>query len=143
VSAFAGSDDDGTAPANSWPQADAPPAAGVGAVEPGAASAPGDVAPSEVVVGGQTVQIASPDKPNAIDLAADRPDAGENRAAQSDFPQAAPATPATAIALPGHDTSKVGSESWFAKILAALGGAIATGSAAWFLIGSTAPRRYG
>lgn len=143
VSSFAASDADGTAPANSWPQTNAPLVGDAGGVEPGITSAPDDAALREIVVDGQTVQVASPDKLNAIDRAADRPNAAEDTVLQSDFSQAAPATQATAAALPGHDTSKVGSEYWFAKILAALGGAIATGSAAWFLIGSVAPRIYG
>jgi hypothetical protein len=36
--------------------------------------------------------------------------------------------------------SSIGSASWIMQIMAALGGAAAAGSAAWFLIGSASPR---
>jgi len=42
-----------------------------------------------------------------------------------------------------QDTSAVGSASWIAQVLAALGGAIAAGTVAWFLIGAGPVRTYG
>jgi hypothetical protein len=132
-----------TAPANIWPglnyAADGDAAAV--APTPDVTSAPADSALSEIVVGGQTVQIASPDTVNDIDRAADHPDAAEDAALKSDFVQATPTAAQAVVAAPSQrDTSAVGSASWIAKVLAALGGAIAAGSTAWFMIGS-APRR--
>jgi hypothetical protein len=50
----------------------------------------------------------------------------------------------TVLAAPTHrDTSDVGSASWFAQVLAALGGAIAAGAVAWSLIGAGPVRTYG
>jgi hypothetical protein len=42
-----------------------------------------------------------------------------------------------------QDVSAVGSASWIAQVLAALGGAIAAGTVAWFLIGAGPARTYG
>ena len=44
---------------------------------------------------------------------------------------------------PPQQGSDVGSTSWIMQVLAALGGAVAAGSVAWFLIGSTPQRTYG
>jgi hypothetical protein len=121
---------------------------------PPPASAPADQTTSEVVVGGQTVQVASSNEANEIDLAA-----------KGGAPQGAndPAQSVASInALPMHDSAdvepkanapqvvtvqptptKVGSTSWFLQVMAALGGAVTAGSLAWFLIGSTPQRTYG
>lgn len=49
--------------------------------------------------------------------------------------KAAPAVRAM-VATPAYeDTGSVGSVSWIAHVLAALGGAFAAGTIAWFLIG--------
>jgi hypothetical protein len=125
----------GTAAANIWPGLDATPS-------PNAAASPADTALSELVVGGQTVQVAAPDAVNDIDRAADRPNAAEDASLKSDFIQAAPAKQAVAFAPAQRDASAVGSASWIAKVLAALGGAIAAGSTAWFMIGPTPRRTY-
>ena len=37
----------------------------------------------------------------------------------------------------------MGSASWIAQVLAALGGAVAAGTVAWFLIGGGPQRMYG
>jgi hypothetical protein len=125
---------------------------------------------NELVVDGQTVQVRSPNEANELDLAANEPSAtssapasepalsrggaplynlaatappGENDAA----PAASTAPPA--IAAPALEPapagaakpkSAIGSAFWFMQIMAALGGAAAAGSAAWFLIGSASPR---
>src|SRR5262249_1561989 len=68
--------------------------------------------------------------------------------AESDAAPAAntapPAIVAPAVEPAPADTAKpksaIGSAFWFMQIMAALGGAAAAGSAAWFLIGSTSPR---
>jgi hypothetical protein len=102
-------------------------------------------APNEFVVGGRTVQVASPDNVNDMDLAANSPNAPAATAAatQSDVVEPAPAAEAVVTAQAPQSTSPVGSASWFAQVLAALGGAVAAGSAAWFLIGSAPQRTYG
>jgi hypothetical protein len=129
-------------PADAWSAASAVPfnGAAVAALSPRHA----ETVPSEFVVGGQTVQIGSPDQLNEIDLAAKddaAPTAAANpqpvkdvaeAAAKSDFANAAAAPP-----------SEIGSTAWLLQVLAALGGAVAAGSAAWFMIGSAPQRMYG
>lgn len=104
--------------------------------------------PSELVVGGHTVQIVSPDEANDIDLAADlsaAPPAASTAttAAAADVGKAEPAHAAMLVAASRDDASAVGNASWIAQVLAALGGAVAAGSVAWFLIGSAPQRTYG
>jgi hypothetical protein len=134
----------GAVPANIWPGLDATAgvAAGANATPSPNTAAPADSASSELVVGGQTVQVAAPDTVNDIDRAADRPKTAEDASLKNDFIQAAPAKQAAASAPAPHGASAVGSASWIAKVLAALGGAIAAGSTAWFMIGSTPRRSY-
>jgi hypothetical protein len=98
-----------------------------------AAAATSDATPNAIVMNGQTVEIASPDDLNAIDRAAE-----DNRDARA-------ATPVqTVLAAPVHDdASAVGSVSWIAQVLAALGGAMAAGVTAWFMIGPGPQRMYG
>jgi len=104
-----------------------PPAAQV------ASSAISDATPNAVVMNGQTVEIASPDYLNAIDRAA-----GDNRDAATE------PTAQSVFAAPVHgDASRVGSASWIAQVLAALGGAMAAGVAAWFMIGPNLQRMFG
>jgi len=92
-----------------------------------------NASPRAVVVDGQTVQIAAPEDVNEIDLAAaDQP---------KDNMTAEPAP--TVVAAAHEDKNQVGSASWIAQVLAALGGAIAAGSVAWFLIGASPQRMYG
>ena len=132
-----------------------------------------------LVIGGQAVQVLSPDEANELDLAANAPSASA-AAPASDTPapasgsaplynlaapnpaaasEAAPAgnaaptgsvPPAATAALAAEmesakaevarPKSSIGSASWIMQIMAALGGAVAAGSAAWFLIGSASPR---
>ena len=131
-------------PANIWPAADAAPPADIAAASPPQTALPDDdPTPSEIMVGGQTVQIASPDQVNAIDLAADDDHDAAPTAPRSDRVDAAAASQAV-LAAPVHDEKNpVGSASWIAQVLAALGGAIAAGAVAWFLIGSGPQRMYG
>jgi hypothetical protein len=133
------------------------------ASEPAPAPTPTSTEPAlgQFVVGGQMVQVASKDDVNEIDRAAN--DAAPqvtspapSEAAANTTASSAPAasTPATSDlsdaalksdsmkAAPGP-ASEVGSVAWIAQVLAALGGAVAAGSVAWFLIGSTPQRTYG
>lgn len=99
-----------------------------------ASSAVSDETPGTIVMNGQTVEIASPDYLNAIDRAAE-----DNR----DTSAATPTVP-TMFAAPVHDdASPVGSASWIAQVLAALGGAMAAGVTAWFLIVPDPQRMFG
>jgi len=141
-------------PENSWPAVNSavPPdvAFAPPALQP--TTAPTDPAPSQLVVAGQTVQLASPDNVNEIDLAANDTAAQVSDAAPS-MVASAPALREIAEAEPKSDSmnavpppqqgSDIGSTSWIMQVLAALGGAVAAGSVAWFLIGSTPQRTYG
>lgn len=110
--------------------------------------------PSELVVDGQTVQVVSADEANEIDLAAN--DASvvandgslstvtANNAAITDLAGPAVKSDSTAgAAVSAAPRVEVGSTSWLLQVMAALGGAVAAGSAAWFLIGSAPQRMYG
>ncbi|MGA3308568.1 MAG: hypothetical protein ABSD08_08135 [Xanthobacteraceae bacterium] len=142
------------APADVWPvltPATAP--ANIAAAEPAPqpASASTKPTPSELVVGGRTVQVVSPDDVNAIDLAANEADAATSTpmasaaAATTSAPtaDAEPKSDSLKTAPPQRAGSAVGSASWIAQVLAALGGAVAAGSVAWILIGSAPQRMYG
>jgi hypothetical protein len=134
-----------TAPENSWPAPEQTAPENAAAAQPMSVATPATDAPamSEMVVNGQTVQIASPDEANDIDLAADDRNAAASTPMLDDRADAAP-TPAPIVAVAmREDASPVRSASWIAQVLAALGGAIAAGSVAWFLIGSGPQRMYG
>jgi hypothetical protein len=164
------------AAASIWPAAETAPPAAVAAPAPAPAPQPASAfaepEPSELVVGGETVQVASPDDINALDLAADDQDAAAANAAKTATPsdvakpppaaQAMAAKPAAQAAKPAaqamaakpaaqamvakpaaSDASPIGSASWITQVLAALGGALAAGSVAWLLIGSGPQRTYG
>lgn len=115
----------------------------------GATSSPAPMAfasaasgPSEFVVGGQTVQVVSPDGANDMDLAADAPTAA-TAADTNDVAKAEPVKQSALAAQAPDGSTPVGSATWIAQVLAALGGAVAAGSVAWFLIGSAPQRSYG
>ena len=143
------------APDSVWPApaAAAPAEIPVAAATPQPVAAPAEPDPSEVVVAGQTVKVASPDEVNAIDLAANDHAAQTNDAAPANTAASAPAIREAAEAEPKADSLKaapaqrrdspVGSTSWILQVMAALGGAVTAGSLAWFLIGSTPQRMYG
>ena len=123
-------------------------AAAVPTLQPGPAIAP----PSELVIDGQTVRVASPDDANEIDLAtneqgalvSDASPAAATAVKAASTETAAPAdkSDSGAAAVSQTPSSKVGSTSWLLRVMAALGAAVAAGSVAWFLIGS-APQRMG
>jgi hypothetical protein len=128
-------------PAAAWPAAPALPFAGAAAVA-APSPVPVEPLPSELVVGGQTVQIGSPEELNEIDLAAKdeaASGAAANPQAGNDVPDAAAKSELATAAPP----SEIGSAAWLLQVLAALGGAVAAGSVAWFLIGSAPQRMYG
>jgi len=141
-----------TLPENLWPAPDQATPANV-AAEPAAEPAPPPAAAADdpdlgaVVVNGQTVQIKPADQINEIDLAAGDQNVDAGAAAPTDHAEAAPAAaPVVAVAASeaaSKAASPVGSASWIAQVMAALGGAIAAGSVAWFLIGSGPQRTYG
>lgn len=94
----------------------------------------------------QTIRITAAN-PTTLNDASNSPVA---TAAVAGSAVAAPAAPAqTVYAAPMHEPAgktidAVGSASWIAQVLAALGGAIAAGVVAWFLIGGSRPvRTYG
>jgi hypothetical protein len=55
----------------------------------------------------------------------------------------APVVRAMVAAAAANNPDPVGSSAWIAHVLAALGGAIAAGAVAWFLIGAAPRRNYG
>jgi hypothetical protein len=105
--------------------------------------------PSQLVVDGQTVQIASADEANEIDLAAGDADAAT---AASRGPKLASNTPLSAVteavgtskpttaALVETQKPEVSTTSWLLQVLAALGGAVAAGTVAWLLMRSAPPQ---
>jgi hypothetical protein len=141
--------------ASVWPAVNSAPPIGFAGVEPGAppASAPAEPAPGELIVAGRTVKVASPDDVNEIDLAANDTNTRTSIEPPNDAAARTPAISETAAGEPKSDSlvtasaqparSEVGSTSWLLQVLAAVGGAVAAGSTAWFLIGSTPQRMYG
>ena len=125
----------------------APSAAQLAAASPPPTAPFAEPMPSELVVGGRTVQVTAPDNVNAIDEAAGTQrvaaSAATAAARLSDGAEAEPASETATVARAQPERSPVGSASWIMQILAALGGAFAAGSAAWFLIGSAPQRTYG
>jgi hypothetical protein len=125
----------------------APPAPPTAASPPSAVASFAEPMPNELVVGGRTVQVTAPDDVNQIDEAADPQRVAASAATAagrlSDGAEAEPASETATVARAQPERSPVGSASWIMQILAALGGAFAAGSAAWFLIGSAPQRTYG
>ena len=150
------------APPDLWPATDAVPPVGFVAAEPepsSALTATEPLAPGELVVGGQSVRVTSPGDLNEIDLAANndavpvlvpvvdaalRDAAASPPAANNNGADVAPKSDSLMVSsAPLPSSAPVGSASWIAQVLAALGGAVAAGSAAWFLIGAAPQRMYG
>ncbi len=130
-------------PPEAWPAAPALPFAGTAAVP---SPLPAETAPNELVVGGQTVQISPPDQFNEIDLAAKNETAATDAASPKVSPEVGNdvAEPAAKTDLANAaPPPAMGSTAWLLQVLAALGGAVAAGSAAWLLIGSAPQRMYG
>jgi hypothetical protein len=140
------------APANAFTEAAAIPAPPAADTAPPAPAPAASLTPSQLLVAGQTVQVASPDAVNEIDLAANdtgvQSDAGSSAAGSSNviptMKDAADGTKANAVtvAIAQQPNSEIGMTSWLLQVLAALGGAVAAGAAAWFLMGSGPQRTY-
>ncbi len=96
--------------------------------------------PDQIVTGGHSVPAALP---NERDQAAPPPAPAKTAAVASAAP--APVVHAMVVTAEPQNTgpeSPIGSASWIAHVLAALGGAIAAGAAAWFLIRPASERSY-
>ena len=121
-------------------------AGAVPTLRPGPAIAP----PSELAIDSQTVRVASPDDANEIDLAANEQGAPVSdallaaatavKATSTETVAPADKSDTGAAAVSQTPSSNVSGASWLLQVMAALGAAAATGSVAWFLIGS-APLR--
>lgn len=99
-----------------------------------------DTSPNQIVTGGHAVPAALPNGLNGIDPSADH----VKTTAQATVTASAASTPAVhAMVVKVDPQSPIGSASWIAHILAALGGAIAAGAVAWFLIRPAPERTYG
>ena len=131
------------AQADIWADPEATRATQVAWDEPeqqGAAAA--ESAPSALLVGGRTVRVVSPDDANEIDLAADAPEVAASKGPRSDIAAAQPPEAETVAVVQAREPSAAGTSAWVAQLLAAIGGAMAAASVAWFLIGSAAQRTY-
>jgi hypothetical protein len=118
------------------------PASAEPASKESASSGGPELTVSEPVVAGETVQVASPNEANDIDLAAyaqGKPESAAPSAAATSVVAASPVTMAPADKATSEDlshkrSSGIGSVSWLLRVIAALSGAIATSLLAWFLI---------
>jgi hypothetical protein len=132
------------AQADIWADPEAARATQVASDEPeqqGAAVA-AESAPSALLVGGRAVRVVSPDDANEIDLAADAPEVAANKGPRSDLAAAQPPEAETVAVAQAREPSTAGTSAWVAQLLAAIGGAMAAASVAWFLIGSAPQRTY-
>lgn len=110
-----------------------------------------DTSPNGILNGGHTVPAAMPAAPTPAAGAPKPQPAAAKLAAPSPSPpvKVAAATPAApkpavhAMLFRPRTPTPVGSASWIAQLLAALGGAIAAGAVAWFLIRPTPERNFG
>ena len=128
------------AQADIWADPEAARATQVASDEPeqqGAAVA-AESAPSALLVGGRAVRVVSPDDANEIDLAADAPEVAASKGPRRDIAAAQPPETVAVARAP----SPAGTSAWVAQLLAAIGGAMAAASVAWFLIGSAPQRTY-
>ena len=144
------------APDSAWPSAPSAPPTEIAAATPmlpQPVAAPAGPTPNALVVGGHTVQVSSPNDANEIDLAANEPgalasatppdNAAANTPAMRDIAEAQPKSNSVKVATAQPQGGEVGSTSWILQVMAALGGAVAAGSVAWFLIGAAPQRIYG
>jgi hypothetical protein len=150
-----------SAPAPDWPAASPAsidnPAASDPAPVPAADNAPphavaADVEAQPGAAQVQTIKITAPN-PASLPDPAIAPVASAAEPAADSIAAAPAAATQTVMAAPVQETANneplrkttdaVGSASWIAQVLAALGGAIAAGAVAWFLIGAGPVRTYG
>jgi hypothetical protein len=156
-------------PSVSADDADSTAPIGFAAAKPATQPAPslGEPVMGPLVVGTPTVEVASQTDVNNLDLAADKTADGPANAspvsvapedAAPSYKVAAMSAPAVVsdtasksdsikanLTAPAPETAKaaVGSPGWIAQVMAALAGAVAAGSIAWFLIGAAPRRAYG
>ena len=153
------------AAAPNWPVANAVSANDAPLRAAASAAAPAPTNASATAAGGafpdpdpskvQTIKITAPDPVSRPEPIADHGTAATANdgaaAAPAAFPAQAVSQSATAAPAPkpmnkepiGKAMAGVGSTSWIAQVLAALGGAVAAGAVAWFLIGTRPVRTYG
>jgi hypothetical protein len=138
-------------PENIWPAANSVAPGVMAGIAPD--QAPASVAteavvetdPNQIIAGGHSVQAVLPNGLTQTDVAAD----GVKQAAQTTVANAAPPKPAVHAMVVNADAdsastaSPIGSASWIAHVLAALGGALAAGAVAWFLIRPAPDHTYG
>jgi hypothetical protein len=156
------------------PDTDTTSQTSVAAADPSSSPVPSPSEPAmgPLVVGNQTVDVASQSDVNAIDLAPDATantsanaspgnrnlnDASATRAssdktaaiaamavaAVSNAASKADSIKAAPAPQPDAAANAIGSPGWIAQVMAAAAGAVAAGSLAWFLIGSAPQRTYG
>ena len=137
-------------PENIWPAANtAAPGEMAGlpadhAPTPVATERDTDTSPDQIVIGGHSVQAALPNGLNPTSAAA----TDAKQAAKTPVASAAPPNPVVhamvvKAAAASVSSSPVGSSSWIAHVLAALGGSLTAGAVAWFLIRPAPGRSYG
>jgi len=100
-----------------------------------------DAAPPSVWPAGNTPTFAGVPDPQP-QIAAAAPSASNDQSVATSN-AVADTRPAPTIALAQQDDGNDSRDAWFEEILATLGGALAAGSVAWFLIGAAPRRRYG
>jgi hypothetical protein len=88
-----------------------------------------------------TVRVAQATMVNSTDAVADPPHEAANVAKASVIPTG-PVQHAMVATVEPQNPNPVGSPIWIVQVLAALGGAIAAGGVAWFLINPLPARRY-
>jgi hypothetical protein len=104
-----------------------------------------EVTPNELVIDSEAIKVASPNEANEIDLSAnaegvratDAPSAGATTASAETIALAVQSNSGEAV-VSQTPSSGIGSMSWLLRVIAALSGAVLTGSLAWFLIGPSA-----
>jgi hypothetical protein len=143
---------------NAWPAAPTAMAADAATLTPVQQTppAPQIVAPvlgtpSELVVDGQTIRVASAEEANEIDLAANDAIAASDasrgpmiasKVAMTELTEPAAKPDSASAAMVQAATADASTTSWILQMLAALGGALAAGTVAWFLLGSAPQRIY-
>jgi sensor c-di-GMP phosphodiesterase-like protein len=143
------------APATIWPAVNA--AAPAAIAMPSQAAAPRNVtteqvvsdAPNDIAANGQIAQAAAVAEPNVPDPATEHHDAALDIAPPAQSAAAEPVVramvatpdPVESDAISQVWTGQVGSASWMAQVVAALGGAMVAGVVAWFLILRRRPER--
>lgn len=89
-----------------------------------------------------TVQVAQANTMSPPDIVADQPHEAANPAKASNHVASWPAQQVMVATPEPQNPNPVGSPTWIAHVLAALGGAIAAGAVAWFLINPLPARSY-